>query len=71
MSKIEDTVGTIKIVGAWVMRIVNVIAEALRDGVDDEEIRRRISSPDVILKDELDKLRARKQSLQDFVETGD
>lgn len=71
MSKIEDTVETIKIVGNWIMRIANVIAEALRDGVDDEEIRRRISSPDVILKDELDKIRARKNSLRDFVENGD
>lgn len=70
MSKIEDTINTVKIVGNWVSRIAHVIAQALRDGVDDEEIRRRIADPGVILKSELDTLRAREASLRDYVDNG-
>lgn len=56
--------------GPIVFRIVKTIYEGLRDKVDDEEIRRRVADPSVILSEELDALRAAEDDLEDYIRTG-
>ena len=52
------------------MRVGREIYEALKDGADDEEIRLRVASPKVILKDELARLREAEDDLENFIRTG-
>lgn len=53
-----------------VVRVVGAIAEGISKGETDEEIRRRVADPSVILADDLAKLRQSKDDLDDFVRNG-
>jgi hypothetical protein len=52
------------------LKVIREIIEAARSGASNEEIRARIASPDVILDEELDELRAAKDDLDEFIRTG-
>jgi hypothetical protein len=49
---------------------VQAIVEGIGKGESNEEIRRRIARPDLILDAELDALRKGKSDLEDFIKTG-
>lgn len=51
-------------------RVVTEIAEGLRKGESNEEIRKRIATRAVILDEELNELRGIKTELDDYVRTG-
>ncbi len=52
------------------IRMLRAIFEALADGADNDEVRRRAARPDVILDDALDQLRDDEDDLLNFVRTG-
>jgi len=56
--------------GPLVMRVLKEIFEGVSRGASNEEIRQRIASKDVLLDEELDKLRDAKDDLRSFIETG-
>lgn len=60
----------LEIIITWIPRIVRVIRKAINEDASDEEIRRRIAAPDVILSSDLETLRGRKQDLNDYIESG-
>ena len=51
-------------------KILREIIEGQKRGATNQEIRDRIASPDVILDEEMDKLRDAEDDLDDFVRTG-
>ena len=53
-----------------VVRVVAAIVDGISKGETDEEIRRRVADPSVILAADLAKLREAKDDLADFVENG-
>lgn len=60
----------LEIILKWIPRIFKIVKQAIDERASDEEIRRRIAAPDVILSSELDTLRSRKQELNDYIESG-
>lgn len=52
------------------LRVLREVFGGLAEGADNEEIRKRVASPDVILDEELDQLRDDEEDLLDFVRTG-
>lgn len=52
------------------IKIVRAMIEGLRDGASNEEIRKRIADPGLILDHELDDLRAAQDDLDDYIRTG-
>lgn len=52
------------------MRMVRAVVEGVMNNESDEEIRKRASAPDVILREDLDDLRAARTDLDDYVRSG-
>jgi len=53
-----------------VIRILQAVFEGVRKNESDEEIRARVADPSVILADDLAKLRAAKDDIDDFIAGG-
>lgn len=53
------------------IKVLREIIDGQKRGASNQEIRERIASPDVILDEEMDELRAAEDDLADFVRTGE
>jgi hypothetical protein len=53
-----------------VTRVLQAIFDGIRNGESDEEIRRRVADPNVILASDLKRLRDARRDLDDYVERG-
>lgn len=52
------------------LRTAKAIFDGVRNGEDNEEIRRRVTSSDVILDEDLDALRESEDDLEEYIRTG-
>jgi len=64
------TMKKLKIILEWLPRLVDVVFKAIDEGATDAEIRKRIAEPDVILTADLQKLRAARKDIDDFITNG-
>lgn len=52
------------------VRVLREVVAALADGADNDEVRRRVAKPGVILDEALDQLRDDEDDLMDYIRSG-